>query len=74
MGGCVRDRSRAVRHAQSKPSAGGWTLPPDADTLKNPLTVDDKVIATGKAVFKDKCEKCHGPRVSATVPTRIPTR
>jgi mono/diheme cytochrome c family protein len=48
-------------HAQSKPAAGGWTLPPDADTVKNPLTVDDKVLANGKAVFKEKCEKCHGP-------------
>ena len=25
------------------------------------MTVDDKVLATGKAVFKDKCERCHGP-------------
>ena len=28
---------------------------------KNPLTVDAKVLATGKTVFKDKCQKCHGP-------------
>jgi mono/diheme cytochrome c family protein len=48
-------------HAQSKSTAGGWTLPPDAETLKSPLTVDAKVLANGKAVFKDKCEKCHGP-------------
>jgi mono/diheme cytochrome c family protein len=39
----------------------GWVLPPDADEKKNPLTVDEKVIATGKAVFKDKCSRCHGP-------------
>ena len=42
--------------------AAGWQLPPDADTKKSPLTVDDKVLATGKAVFKDKCTKCHGDR------------
>jgi mono/diheme cytochrome c family protein len=49
--------------AQSKPasSPAGWQLPPDAETLKNPLTVDDKVLAGGKAVFKDKCQRCHGP-------------
>jgi mono/diheme cytochrome c family protein len=47
--------------AQAKPSGGGWTLGPDAETLKSPLTVDAKVLANGKAVFKDKCEKCHGP-------------
>ena len=47
--------------AQTKPNASGWQLGPDADTLKNPLTVDDKVLATGKSVFKDKCQRCHGP-------------
>jgi mono/diheme cytochrome c family protein len=48
--------------AQTKPSSpAGWQLPPEADTLKNPLTIDDKVLAAGKAVFKDKCERCHGP-------------
>jgi len=42
-------------------TASGWQLPPDADTQKSPLTVDEKVIASGKTVFKDKCERCHGP-------------
>jgi mono/diheme cytochrome c family protein len=40
--------------------SSGWTLPPDAADKKSPLTVDDKVLAQGKAIFKDKCEKCHG--------------
>jgi mono/diheme cytochrome c family protein len=43
------------------PSKSGWTLPPEAETTKNPLTVDAKVLASGKAVFKEKCQKCHGP-------------
>ena len=47
--------------AQSKPSTSGWQLPAEADTLKNPLTVDAKVLAGGKTLFKDKCERCHGP-------------
>ena len=49
--------------AQTKPSSNpaGWQLPADAETLKNPLTVDEKLLATGKDVFKDKCERCHGP-------------
>jgi mono/diheme cytochrome c family protein len=46
---------------QPAASASGWQLPPDADTKKSPLQVDAKVLATGKAVFKDKCTKCHGP-------------
>ncbi len=51
----------AKQTAQTQPaSKGGWTLPPEADTTTNPLQVDAKVLATGKAIFKDKCQKCHG--------------
>jgi mono/diheme cytochrome c family protein len=47
---------------QTKPSQpSGWTLPEDADATKNPLTVDDKLLANGRAVYKDKCQRCHGP-------------
>ena len=42
------------------PTGTGWQLPADAETKKSPLQVDAKVLATGKAVFKDKCVKCHG--------------
>jgi mono/diheme cytochrome c family protein len=42
-------------------SGSGWTIPPDAETTKNPLTVDANVLASGKTIFKDKCQKCHGP-------------
>jgi mono/diheme cytochrome c family protein len=38
----------------------GWQLPPEADSTKNPLAVDAKLLATGKSIFKDKCQKCHG--------------
>jgi len=41
-------------------NANGWQLPADADARKSPLQVDAKVLATGRAVFKDKCTKCHG--------------
>jgi mono/diheme cytochrome c family protein len=41
--------------------ASGWTVPPDAADLKNPLAVDAKTLATGKALFGDKCQRCHGP-------------
>jgi mono/diheme cytochrome c family protein len=44
----------------AQPSKSGWQLPPEAETTKNPLTVDAKVLASGKAVFKEKCQKCHG--------------
>jgi mono/diheme cytochrome c family protein len=42
-------------------SASGWTIPADAADKKSPLTVDEKVLAAGKNVFKEKCQKCHGP-------------
>lgn len=45
--------------AQAQPS--GWQLPADAKDKKNPHPVDDKLLATGRAVFKDKCARCHGP-------------
>jgi mono/diheme cytochrome c family protein len=41
-------------------SGSGWQLPPEADTTKSPLTVEAKVLAAGKGVYKDKCQKCHG--------------
>lgn len=47
--------------AATQPSGNGWTLPPDADDTKNPLPVDAKLLATGKGLFKDKCQRCHGP-------------
>lgn len=43
------------------PQARGWTLGEDAETKKNPLTPDDKTLAAGKAIFKSKCQRCHGP-------------
>ena len=51
-----------MRRCVSRSRRSGWTLPPDAAETKNPLTVDDKVLATGKKVFTDKCQKCHGPK------------
>src|SRR5215218_7143451 len=48
--------------AVQQKSSGGWTLPPDAADTKSPLKVDDKVLAIGKKVFTDKCQKCHGPK------------
>ena len=51
----------AGQPAPAQQSGNGWTLPADADQLKNPLPVDAKLIAAGRALFKDKCQRCHGP-------------
>jgi mono/diheme cytochrome c family protein len=47
--------------AAGQANQSGWVLPPDAEETKNPLTLDAKLIATGKAVYMDKCRRCHGP-------------
>ena len=39
----------------------GWILPEDAEQKKNPHVVDEKLIAAGTDVYKDKCARCHGP-------------
>ena len=48
--------------AAQQRTSSGWTLPADAAATKSPLTVDDKVLAIGKKVFTDKCQKCHGAK------------
>ncbi len=39
---------------------GGWTAPEEARKLKNPAPVNETTLAAGKAVYLDKCAKCHG--------------
>ena len=51
------DRSFAVATQE-----GGWQLPADAPATANPLPVNDALLSTGKKVFSDKCQKCHGPK------------
>jgi mono/diheme cytochrome c family protein len=52
----------AASSPQDKPSSqSGWTLPADAETQKSPLTVDQKVLTMGRAVYKEHCNRCHGP-------------
>jgi len=51
--------------AQNPPAAtaqrgGSWTIPPTATEEKSPLTVNPGVIASGKKLFTDKCQRCHG--------------
>jgi mono/diheme cytochrome c family protein len=66
----VRGSANVTDSPQSKPAPsaeqdgnkpGGWTVPPEAEQKKSPLTVDQRVLTLGKSVFKSKCQKCHGP-------------
>jgi mono/diheme cytochrome c family protein len=49
------------RSSATPPQARGWTLGEDAETKQNPLTPDEKTLAAGRAIFKQKCQRCHGP-------------
>jgi mono/diheme cytochrome c family protein len=58
--------ARFAAHAAPEPvgqrQSSGWQLPPDAPETRNPLTVDDRLLAAGKKIFSDKCQKCHGEK------------
>ena len=59
IGGAALYRSD-VAQAQGQGRGGGWTIPPTATEEKNPLTVNEAVLAGGKKLFLSKCQKCHG--------------
>lgn len=53
----------AVAVAQDSGDGGnkkGWTIPPGAAQEANPIASSPDVIAKGKKIYTDKCEKCHG--------------
>lgn len=54
----------ALAHGRETVAApqSGWQLPADATDLKNPQPVNDQLLAAGRKVFGDKCQKCHGPK------------
>ena len=54
-------QAKAKQPAAAQSPGDGWTLPPEAEGTKNPLPVDAKLVATGKSLFKEKCQRCHGP-------------
>jgi mono/diheme cytochrome c family protein len=42
-------------------SVQGWKIPATAKEEKSPLTIDDTLLAAGKKLFAQKCQRCHGP-------------
>jgi mono/diheme cytochrome c family protein len=58
---CAGAGLAAVQQTGAARQASGWTVPPDAADLKNPLTSDAKTLAAGKTLFDEKCRRCHGP-------------
>jgi mono/diheme cytochrome c family protein len=50
----------------------GWTIPPNAAEEKNPLTVNEAVLANGRKFFAAKCQRCHGPAAKGDGPDADP--
>lgn len=50
-----------AQQAPAPATPAGWILEEDADTRTNPLTPDPATLAAGKAIYTDKCQRCHGP-------------
>ena len=48
--------------SQSQDQNPGWKLPANAAADKNPLTVNDAILAGGRKIFISKCVRCHGPK------------
>ena len=59
---CVVFLAVAMAAGTQEPSgAKGWKLPATAGDEKNPLPVNDAMMAAGKAQFLKRCSRCHGP-------------
>jgi mono/diheme cytochrome c family protein len=40
----------------------GWQLPPTAADETSPLTVTGATLAEGRRLFREHCQRCHGPQ------------
>jgi mono/diheme cytochrome c family protein len=50
----------------------GWTIPPTAAEEKNPLAINEGVLANGRKFFAAKCQRCHGPAAKGDGPDADP--
>ena len=60
LGALVVTVSAKSATLQGAARPGGWNIPPTAQTEKNPLPVNDAVLAGGKKLYEVKCQRCHG--------------
>ena len=59
--GIARTQTASAPQSQAPAERpGGWTIPADAQTLKNPMQPTPQVLVAGKALFMKKCKRCHG--------------
>ncbi|HEX5474508.1 MAG TPA: c-type cytochrome [Vicinamibacterales bacterium] len=73
--GAVAVSARAPLPQHAKPTSdSGWTIPPDARTEQNPMAGNPAALATGKQLFKNNCQRCHGPGGKGDGPDADPDR
>ncbi len=48
--------------AQQQDPNDGWKIPAGAADEKNPLAVNETLLAGGRKIFVSKCVRCHGPK------------
>jgi mono/diheme cytochrome c family protein len=67
----VHVSAQAQAHEQHD-GGRGFNVPAGASSEKNPLTVNDAVLAAGKKLYASKCQHCHGPQAKGNGPDADP--
>jgi mono/diheme cytochrome c family protein len=58
--GVARSQTGGAGSQEAAAQPGGWTIPPEAQTTKNPMQPTPQVLVAGKALFMKNCKRCHG--------------
>lgn len=48
--------------AAASAQTAGWQLPASAADEKNPLAVNAATMAGGRRLYREHCQRCHGPQ------------
>jgi len=47
---------------------GGWNVPPEAKTWKNPVAATPASLADARQIYTSNCQKCHGVNGDGKLP------
>ena len=47
---------------------GGWNVPPEAKTWKNPVAATPATLADARQIYINNCQKCHGVNGDGKLP------
>ena len=57
---CLTATGGVALEAGGESLSGGWQAPPRAARRANPVPLDDRSLADGRAVYQHQCLSCHG--------------